>query len=341
MRVLFTPHVAHYTIGLSQELSKYLRLVLLTDRRFDTPSKQVVIPNLPIPNFKGLVKWFFFRPFSPLFDVIHVNSSQEGLFAGNFGKLVVTEHGWPDPKLVEKSELQYYLKERDALIQLYKEGARITTVSNYSAEMLKRIYGIRTHRVIRHGLLEMFLSHTPKEASKEQRVLWVSRLVSMKEPLVFLNALVRIRDKLSFKAFLRGDGPLRRALENYVNKNGLEGKVFFKNRVDFRKLPNLYDSCSIYVHSCSREPFGLSILEAMGSGLPVIVPSSGGAYEVAGEAALAFKPQDPEDLAEKISSLACDAELYEKLSRKSLERARKFTWKKAAKEYLEVYKEII
>ncbi|MEM4680091.1 MAG: hypothetical protein QXL98_04020 [Thermofilaceae archaeon] len=51
--------------------------------------------------------------------MIYVNTSQEGLLARNIDKLIVTEHGWPDPKLVERSELQYYLKERTALIQLF------------------------------------------------------------------------------------------------------------------------------------------------------------------------------------------------------------------------------
>jgi len=340
MRILLTPHIEHYTIGISKELSKYVELILLTERRFDTTAKQIVIPNLPIPNFKGLVKWIFLRCLSSLFDTIHVNCSQEGLFVRNFNKLIVTEHGWPDPTLVEKSELQYYLKERDALIQLWREGVRIITVSNYSAEMLKKTYGVKVSRVIYHGLLEEFLSSTPKEATKEQRILWVSRLVGMKEPMVFLEALARIRDKISFKAILRGDGPLKSVIKNYISENGLEGRVFFKNRVVFNKMPSLYNSCSIYVHTCSQEPFGLSILEAMGSGLPVIVPNSGGAYEVAGEAALTFKPHDSSDLAEKILSLAYDAELYEKFSKKSLARARKFTWKKAAEEYLKIYKEL-
>jgi len=55
----------------------------------------------------------------------------------------------------------------------------------------------------------------------------------------------------------------------------------------------------------------------------VIVPKSGGAYEVAGSAAISFIPHDPKDLSEK-----------------SLERARIFTWQKAAKEYLNIYKKL-
>ena len=340
MRVLFTPHIEHYTIGLSQELSKHVELTLLTTKHFNTNVNQLVI-DLPIPHFKGFMKWVIFRFLSPIHDVIHTNSSQEGYFSGQFDKLLVTEHMWPDPTIVEESERYYYLKERDSLFRLYDMGVPIVTVSNYSAKMLGAM-GVKVSKVIYNGLLDIFVSRSPRNHPKEYRyrILWVSRLVSIKEPFVFLEALARIHNKINFEAIIRGDGPLRDAIERWIHLNKLEDHIVMTGRIPIEKVPDLYNSCSIYVHTCSQEPFGLSVLEAMGGALPVIVPSSGGAYEVAGEAALTFKPGDPSDLTEKILSLAHDPELYEKLSEKSFERARKFTWKKAAKEYLEVYKEI-
>jgi len=338
MRVLFTPHIEHYTVGLSQELSKHVKLTLLTTKRFNVKVNQLVV-DLPIPHFKGFAKWSIFRFLSPLYDVIHTNSSQEGYFSGQFNKLLITEHGWPDPKIVEESERYYYLKEREALLRLYEIGVPTVTVSNYSAKMLETM-GIKVLRVIHSGILPIFVSNVPKSYPQEFRVLFVSRLVSSKEPFIFLKALAMIRDKLNFTAIIRGDGSLRNSIEKWIHTNKMEKHIVMMGRIPFEKLPDLYNSCSIYVHTCSQKPFGLSILEAMGSGLPVIVPSNGGAYEVAGEAALTFKPQDPSDLAEKLLSLAYDAELYEKLSKKSLERTRRFIWEKAAREYLEVYKEI-
>jgi len=65
-------------------------------------------------------------------------------------------------------------------------------------------------------------------------------------------------------------------------------------------LPKLYESSSILVHTSSYEPFGFCVLEAMGMGLPVIVPKCGGAYEIAGSATIGFKPHDAMDLAEKL-----------------------------------------
>ena len=343
MRVLFTPHVEHYTIGLTQELSKYVYLTVLTTKHLDANVNQLVV-NIPIPHFKGFAKWMIFR-FSPLlrYDIIHANTSQEGYFSRQFDRLIVTEHGFIDLKIVEKSELQHYLRELNALRRLHEIGVPVVTISNYSAKMLRELDGVRAYKVIYHGLLEDFLSSRPKRYAfdkRELRILWVSRLVHVKEPFILLEALARIRNKINFKAIIRGEGPLAIDIKRYIAKKDLVGKVFLKARVPFKKLPELYNSCDIYIHTCSREPFGFSVLEAMGSGLPVITPNSGGAYEVAGEAALTFKSHDPSDLAEKILLLAHDAQLYEKLSRRSIERARKFTWKKAALEYLQIYKEV-
>lgn len=338
MKVLFTPHIEHYTIGLSQELAKHVNLTLLSTKQFNTKAKQIVIPDLSIPHVKGLIKWIYCKVFShTVYDVIHVNSSQEGLFVGKFDKLIVTEHAYPNLQLVHEFERKYYIKEREAILRLHKVGIPIITISNYNAKMLQRTCGIKVYKVIYHGLLRRFLADKPKSPKVRQKILWVSRLVPEKEPMVFLEALTRIRGKIDFKAIIGGDGPLANAMTNFVHTKGLEDKVIFKGKIPFEKLPELYGSSTISVHTSSHEAFGMAVLEAMRSSLPVIVPKSGGAYEVAESAALTFNPHDPVDLAEKILTLAYDASLYETISRKCLEKAKEFTWEKAAKDYLKVY----
>lgn len=342
MKVLFIPHaVEHYNIGLSEELKKSTKLTLLTTRRLETKAKQIVIPNLPIPLIRRLLRKISFVTFQKSHDIIHVNTASEGLFIGNFNKMVLTEHGWPDPRLVEISERKFYEEEQRALLQLYKMGVPIVTISKYSAEMLRETYGIKVRAIIYHGLLENFISKIPRKDPKEHKILWVSRLISFKEPLVFLEALSKIRDKAKFKATIKGEGPLKVLIKNYVNKNKLNNTVsIISNRIPFREMPRLYRSHTIFVHTCSQEPFGLAVLEAMGSSLPVIVPKSGGTYEVAGDSALTFTPGDSNDLAEKLLCLMHDEDLYENLSKRSLERSKEFSWQKAAHEYLKIYKSI-
>lgn len=102
----------------------------------------------------------------------------------------------------------------------------------------------------------------------------------------------------------------------------------------------MYELATILVHTASYEPFGFCVLEAMGMCLPVIVPRRGGAYEVAGPAAITFNPHDSLDLAEKIYMCLQNPDLYYKFSLKSLEHSKIFTWSKVAKEYLEIYEKL-
>ena len=72
----------------------------------------------------------------------------------------------------------------------------------------------------------------------------------------------------------------------------------------------------------------------------MVVPKSGGAYEVASSAALPFEPGDSSSLAEQLLALIEDPELYEKMSERSIRRAGEFSWRKAADKYLTLYEKV-
>jgi len=122
MRVLLTPHIEHYTIGLSSELSKLVKLTLLTEKRFNTQTNQIVISNLPIPHFKGLMRKIIFKISGDIYDVIHVNTSQDGLFAGNFDKLLVTSMAGRIQKLSRNLNVIIILKSKVHYFNFMKWG---------------------------------------------------------------------------------------------------------------------------------------------------------------------------------------------------------------------------
>jgi len=128
--------------------------------------------------------------------------------------------------------------------------------------MLRKTYGIKVRAIIYHGLLENFISKMPRRYPRKHRILWVSRLVSFKEPFVFLEALLKIRDKSKFKATIIG-GPLKVSIENYVYRNRLSDIILIQNKIPFRDMPRLYRSHTIFVHTCSHESFGLAVLGSM------------------------------------------------------------------------------
>ncbi|AJB41777.1 hypothetical protein TCARB_0723 [Thermofilum adornatum 1505] len=341
IRIIATPHIEHYTLGLYGELARKTQVTLVSLQKYDIPAKQIIVPRVPLPGKRTSLRNLVLRWISKNYDIIHVNSSLDGVAVKNLDRLVVTEHGFPDPSVEEGRSKKLYQHEQESLIKLSENGVPIVAISHFTASEIKKKLGIEVSNVIYHGVLDIFRVKSPRKAPKVHTVLWNSRLIRFKEPFVLLEAIHKLKNKQGFLVRIRGDGPLRGEIAEYIKRGNISDLVSFVDPVPFHHLPSIYRSASIYVHTCSREPFGLAVLEAMASGLPVIVPRSGGAYEVAGNAALTFNPGDNYDLAEKLEALMEDPELYEKMSEKSLKRSSEFSWEKAAEEYLKFFDKVI
>jgi glycosyltransferase involved in cell wall biosynthesis len=342
LKILATPHVEHYTLGLYNSLPHLgVKVSLVTlQRKYPVAARQYVAPRVPVPRGRTLAQHAFLTLLARFYDVVHTNNSSEGAATYAYDKLLVTQHGCPDPNAVEENVRWFYKKEKENLIHLYEIGVPIVTISYFSEKEIREKIGVKVTKVIYHGLLDIFKNTKYRSFRQQHIILWISRLIQFKEPFVLLKAVKMLKGKLDFTLIIRGEGPLRNTMYKYLKSHGLEKSVVFLERVPFEHLPLLYRRATVYVHTCSREPFGLSVLEAMGSGLPVVVPDSGGAAEVAADAGLKFKPGDAEDLADKLLAVMQDPELYERLSAKSIERASAFSWEKAAEDYLELYKKV-
>jgi glycosyltransferase involved in cell wall biosynthesis len=88
------------------------------------------------------------------------------------------------------------------------------------------------------------------------------------------------------------------------------------------------------------EGFGLTGLEAMSVGLPVISSNASCLPEIYGDAAIYFDPNDVNDLVSCLDTLIKDQELRNNLSTKGYLQVRQYSWKKMAKETLAVYQQI-
>jgi glycosyltransferase involved in cell wall biosynthesis len=86
------------------------------------------------------------------------------------------------------------------------------------------------------------------------------------------------------------------------------------------------------------EGFGIPVLESMTCGCPVVLGRHSSFPEVAGDAGVYFDINSAHDLKDKISSLVQNELLRNEYSQRGLEQAKKFSWEKAAKECLIVYK---
>ncbi len=114
---------------------------------------------------------------------------------------------------------------------------------------------------------------------------------------------------------------LRKRIVDYA----LGKKVNFETNIRFERLRQILSRAKIYVHTMFEEHFGISIVEAMASGCPVIMHKSGGAWtDIADKGRYAIGYERPIDLAEKIQVLMTDEKEWDYWHNKSLERAKEF-----------------
>jgi glycosyltransferase involved in cell wall biosynthesis len=174
-----------------------------------------------------------------------------------------------------------------------------------------------------------------------QYLLFVGTLEPRKNLTTLLHAYATLRAEgcaKDLKLVVAGrTGWLYAEIFDTVKALALEEEVIFTGFVVDEHLPALYRGAQLLVFPSLYEGFGLPILEAMASGLPVITSATASMPEVAGDAAILVDPHDPKAIAEGIARVLAEDRLREALIQKGLARAQGFTWDSVAQKTLELY----
>ncbi|MFA6194285.1 MAG: glycosyltransferase family 1 protein [Patescibacteria group bacterium] len=120
----------------------------------------------------------------------------------------------------------------------------------------------------------------------------------------------------------------------------------YKNQIKFlgyisqEEKEILYSRAAVFVYPSFYEGFGFPPLEAMTYGAPVVCSNVSSLSEIVADAAIMINPEKPEEIAKAMKLILTDKELRAHLVSLGYERAKIFSWDKAAKEYLELFKEL-
>lgn len=146
--------------------------------------------------------------------------------------------------------------------------------------------------------------------------------------------------KIPKKLIICGGGSEGMGLKRLVKELNLENDVIFIGYLLPQELAFLYRAADLFIDPSLYEGFGFQVVEAMACGIPVITSNVTSLPEIVGDAGILLFPDDVDGLAAALISVLTDSGLREAMCRKSLERARFFSWEKTAQETLAVYEEL-
>lgn len=217
---------------------------------------------------------------------------------------------------------------------------RVIAVSQYTKDLIVRYYGIPEWKikVVHNGIDEMT---GPKGAANRLRlgalkasgysiVLFLGRITLQKGPDYFLRAAksVLARDpKVVF--LLSGSGDMERQMMDMAAQLGISDRVLFTGFLTGAERHEVYTAADLFIMPSVSEPFGITALEAMKSGTPVLVSKQSGVAEAVTHA-LKADFWDVDEMTNQILGVIRHKGLRQSLSENGRREVERITWEDAA-----------
>ncbi|RMG02728.1 MAG: glycosyltransferase family 1 protein [Nitrospirae bacterium] len=193
------------------------------------------------------------------------------------------------------------------------ENIDVVPLAYNSQNFYPREEGFRTEFLKKYGI------RTPY-------ILYVGNLFRYKNVDTLIKAFLKIKDKLQHSLVIAGNRQLAGDFSPVV-----DDRVVHLDYVPINDLPFLYSYADLLVHPSLSEGFGLTVLEAMACGTPVVASNRAAVPEVAGDAAFLIDPLNIQEITDAILCVSNDNVLREDLIRKGLKRVKDFSWEKTAR----------
>jgi glycosyltransferase involved in cell wall biosynthesis len=237
---------------------------------------------------------------------------------------------------------------------LGRRAARICTLSLSEKERMIRFHYASADKiaVVPLGVDEGFMplsGHDPDRVRAvreryglpDRFLLYVGRMNERKNILNLLKAVLALEDR-NIRLVLAGKAEWKMFdLQEKIRELGLEKRVLHLGQTPQADLPVLYALATVFCYVSFAEGFGLPPLEAMASGVPVVVSDRDSLPEVCADAGSYVDPQKPDDIAVAIDRLLTDRGLREEKRAKGLLQARRFSWQQSAGKLLQVCREVV
>jgi glycosyltransferase involved in cell wall biosynthesis len=314
----------------------------------------VVLPSNPL---SGLLKsyWRTFGISNQLvkqdIDIYHGLSNEIPVGIDKTGvKSVVTIHDlifMRQPELYARIDRRIYEKKvRNAV----EYADRIIAISNQTREDLLELFKAdeKKIKVIYQGCNPWFYKKEKEDVRNKIKekynlpskyLLYVGTIEERKDLLSIIRAIHENRIAVHLVAIGRKT-PYYTKVKNYIDKHHV-GNIHFHHHIENSDLPAIYQQAEAFIYPSHYEGFGIPVLEALNSGIPVITSRGGCLEETAGKGALLIDPGNTGQLGEAITRVLEDEALRQKLTKAGLEHALRFREEETVPELIQLYQDCI
>lgn len=290
-----------------------------------------------------------------------VKKEQATLFHGLSGELPINLKKNRIPAVVTIHDLIFlryprYYKWIDRQIYTFKfkkacrQADRIIAVSECTKQDIIRYFKINPEKieVLYQGCDPAFAQPVSEEKKKEVKekyqlpqtyILSVGSIEERKNLMLAVKAMNRVDENIHLIAIGK-QTPYAEKIKKYIRTNKLEHRVTLLSNVPFDELPAIYRQARLFVYPSFFEGFGIPIIEALHSGIPVIAATGSCLEEAGGPATLYTNPADEKELSRKITAILQHPQTAREMIEKGKEYVKRFDEKHIARRLMAIYQEV-
>ena len=257
----------------------------------------------------------------PLKNILYVSHLHDNMFQLKKGKF----SDWLNKKRITE------LYERNLILGQYaKCNKKFIAISRDVQDYFQQNLPPRLSkeiRLINNGFFFASFNHQTERIAcgKPIKLLSIGSLVNKKNQAYLIPVVKELINKgLEVELNLLGDGPNKKLLQDLIQKEGLQKYIHLRGNVN--NVSEYLQQSDIYLHPATYEPFGLALLEAMASGLPVVCLNGRGNKDIIqhGENGFMFEKEEQEKFIGAIIKLARQLDVYQKISVRGQKRSQEF-----------------
>jgi len=281
------------------------------------------------------------------FDILHCHSAYpHGYVSSTFSAMtgvpvIVTPHGPTDIMREEQIRRNPILEKR--LAKGLQSAAGISAISRHIQTEILSIGGISDEkvRVIPNGVNLEDFSKVEGVKLGFPYILAMGRMVPQKGFDHLIHAFEKVsREQPDLRLLFAGEGVNRRDYEQLVTSLGLQERIQFLGLVQGSQKIAFMKGAEFFVCPSRFEPFGIVVLEALASGIPVVAHRVGGIVDIIDEGVqgVLVDPSSREELAKAILELHTNVERRDTMSKAALIKAQSYDWSTVNEQYLDLYR---